>query len=244
MIRLTSRFANPGQFIRLAAALLPWFSLAALVSFAAGLYLALWNSPPDYQQGETVRIMYVHVPAAWAGVMLYVAMALAAGVGLVARHALADIFCVAAAPVGAVLVALCLVTGSLWGEPTWGTWWVWDARLTSVLILFLLYCGYILLRQAFDDHERGSRAGFYLLLIGVVNIPIVRFSVDWWHTLHQGASVLRLSGPTVDPHMLHPLLLMALAFSLYAACLILIRMRTELTRRRLEAAERLEDESF
>src|ERR1700691_1043560 len=165
---LTSRFANPRQFTRLAEKLMPWLGAAALIAFAFGLYLALIASPPDYQQGETVRIMYIHVPAAWMGLMLYVAMAVAAGTGLVARHALADVFCVAAAPVGAVLVALCLITGSIWGKPTWGAWWVWDARLTSVLVLFLLYCGYIVLRHAYDDHERGGNAGAILLLAGAV----------------------------------------------------------------------------
>jgi heme exporter protein C len=180
--------------------------------------------------------MYIHVPAAWTGMMLYAAMAIAAGVGLVARHTLADIFCVAAAPVGAVLVAICLITGSIWGRPTWGAWWAWDARLTSVLILFLTYCGYIVLRQSFDDHERGFRASAILLLVGAVNIPIVRFSVNWWHTLHQPASVLRLSGPTIDPQMLRPLLLMGLAFMFYAAWLIFLRMRTELLARRIETA--------
>jgi heme exporter protein C len=168
-------------------------------------------------------------------------MAVAAAVGLVWRHALADVFCVAAAPVGAVLVALCLVTGSIWGRPTWGAWWAWDARLTSVLILFLVYCGYIVLRQSFDDHERGFRASAVLLLVGAVNIPIVRFSVDWWHTLHQPASVLRLSGPTIDAQMLRPLLLMGLAYGFYAAFLILMRMKTELLARRIEAAMILDD---
>ena len=189
-----TRFANPTQFLWLADRLLPWLAGAALAAFGVGLYYALFNSPPDYQQGETVRIMYVHVPAAWVGMGLYLSMAIAAGVGLVARHALADVFCVAAAPVGAVLVGLCLVTGSLWGKPTWGAWWVWDARLTSVLILFLLYCGYIALRQSFDDQERGGKAGAILLLVGAVNIPIVKFSVDWWNTLHQPASVFRKGG--------------------------------------------------
>jgi heme exporter protein C len=238
-----TRFANPGKFLRLAERLLPWLGGGAVIAFIAGLYFALYASPPDYQQGETVRIMYVHVPAAWVGLMLYVVMAIASVFGLVARHALADIFCVAAAPVGAVLVGLCLVTGSLWGFPTWGTWWVWDARLTSVLILFLLYAGYIVLRRSFDDHEKGTKAGAILLLVGVVNIPIVRFSVDWWHTLHQPASVLRMSGPSVDPAMLKPLLIMALAFSLYAAFTVLFRMRTELLARRIEAMEILKDEN-
>src|ERR1700743_95527 len=198
-MNLTARFANPGKFMRLAEKLTPWFGVASILFFAMGLYLALAASPPDYQQGETVRIMYVHVPAAWVGLMLYVTMGLFAGVGLVARHALADIFCVAAAPVGATLVGICLITGSIWGKPTWGTWWVWDARLTSVLILFLLYCGYIVLRNAFDDHQRGAKASAILLLVGVINIPIVRFSVNWWHTLHQPASVLRMGGSAIAP---------------------------------------------
>ena len=232
----TSRFANPGQFLRLSAMLMPWLAGLSIVFFGVGIYFALFNSPPDYQQGETVRIMYVHVPAAWMGMMIYAAMAVAAAVGIVARHALADIFCVAAAPVGTVFVALCLITGSIWGHPTWGAWWAWDARLTSVLILFLTYCGYIVLRQSFDDYERGFRASAILLLVGAVNIPIVRFSVDRWNTLHQPASVLRLSGPSMDAHMLRPLLLMGSAYSFYGAFLVLMRMRTELIARRIEAA--------
>jgi heme exporter protein C len=238
----TSRFANPGKFLRLAERLMPLFAVASVVTFGAGLYLALFNSPPDYQQGETVRIMYIHVPAAWMGMMIYAAMAVAAGVGLVARHTLADIFCVAAAPVGAVFVALCLITGSIWGRPTWGAWWVWDARLTSVLILFLIYCGYIVLRQSFDEHERGFRGSAILILVGAVNIPIVRFSVDWWNTLHQPAGVLRMSGSTVDAHMLRPLLVMVLAYSFFGAFLVLMRMRTEILRRCVEAAALLEDD--
>ena len=207
-----STFANPGKFLRFADRLLPWLGIAALASFAAGIYFALYASPPDYQQGETVRIMYVHVPAAWMSLMLYVAMAGAAGVGLVLRHRLTDVFCVAAAPVGAVLTLVCLITGSLWGKPGWGAYWVWDARLTSVLILFLLYCGYISLRRAFDDHGAGGKAGAILLLLGAVNIPIIHFSVQWWNTLHQGESILRMNGPTIAPGMLKPLLIMALAY--------------------------------
>jgi heme exporter protein C len=238
---LTSRFASPGNFTRLAQRLMPVCAVLACVAFAVGLYFALVASPPDYQQGETVRIMYVHVPAAWIGIMLYIAMAIAAAVSLVARHILADIFCVAAAPVGAVLVALCLVTGSLWGKPTWGTWWVWDARLTSVLILFLLYCGYIVLRNAFEDHDKGGRAGAIFLLIGAVNIPVVRFSVDWWHTLHQPASVLRIGGSSLAPEMLKPLLVMGAAYSFYAAYLVLLRMRIILLIRKAEAQQRNAD---
>jgi len=236
-----SRFANPGKFLRLADRLLPWLGTAAIVSFAYGLYLALYASPPDYQQGETVRIMYVHVPAAWMGLVIYVAMAIIAGIGLVARHALADIFCTAAAPVGAVLTALCLITGSLWGQPTWGAWWVWDARLTSVLILFFLYCGYILLRHSFDDHDKGGKAGAILLLVGIVNIPIIHFSVLWWNTLHQPPSVFRLTGPSIAPGMLKPLLAMAFAYLLYAKSVILLRMKTELLARKIETTEMLDD---
>jgi heme exporter protein C len=240
---LTTYFANPGRFLRLASNLMPFCAVMGLAAFGYGLYLALVASPPDYQQGETVRIMYVHVPAAWVGIMLYVGMAIAAGVGLVARHTLADIFCVAAAPVGATLVALCLITGSIWGKPTWGAWWVWDARLTSVLILFLLYCGYIVLRHSFNDHDKGGKAGAILLLIGAVNIPIVRFSVDWWHTLHQPASVLRMGGSSLDPAMLKPLLVMAVGYMFYAALVVLMRMRTEITNRRIEATAMRDDEA-
>jgi heme exporter protein C len=232
---LTHYFANPASFLRFAQVAQPLSALAATLCFAYGLHLALWHSPPDYQQGETVRIMYVHVPAAWAGLALYAAMAVAAAVGIVSRLAMADVFCVAAAPVGAVLVATCLVTGSIWGKPTWGAWWVWDARLTSVLILFLLYCGYLALRHAFDDHERGAKAGFILLLIGAVNIPIVRFSVDWWHTLHQPASLLRAGGAAIAPEMLRPLLIMGLAYAFYSACVVMMRMRAVLAARRIES---------
>jgi heme exporter protein C len=231
-----SYLANPGRFTRFADRVLPWLALVAAVAFAAGLYLGLYASPPDYQQGETVRIMYIHVPAAWFGMAIYAAMALAAGVGIVLRHALADLFCVAAAPVGAALVALCLITGSIWGQPTWGTWWVWDARLTSVLILFLLYIGYMVLRHAFEDEARGAKAGAILLLVGVVNIPIIKFSVEWWNTLHQPASVLRLDGPSIHPSMLTPLLVMALAYGCLSAALIMLRVKTILLRRKAALA--------
>lgn len=232
---ITRYFLNPNRFLQLARYVQPFCLLIALLCFGYGLYLALWQSPPDYQQGETVRIMYIHVPAAWVGIMLYTTMAIAAGLSLVSRLAMADVFCTAAAPVGAMLVAICLATGSIWGKPTWGAWWVWDARLTSVLILFLLYCGYIVLRSAFDDHERGSKAGAILLIVGAVNIPIVRFSVDWWHTLHQPASVLRPNGSAIAPEMLRPLLVMALGYCFYTAFLVLMRMRAVLITRRIEA---------
>ncbi len=233
-MNLFSRFAQPAHFIRLARWLIPILALGSVLAFAFGLYYALFASPPDYQQGEMVRIMYVHVPAAWIGMGLYSAMAVAAAVGLVTRHTLADIFCVATAPVGAVFVALCLVTGSLWGKPTWGAWWVWDARLTSVLIMFFLYCGVIALRHSFDDDERGGKASAILLLVGAVNIPIVKFSVDWWHTLHQPASLLRAKGVAIAPEMLRPLLMMGTAYALYAAWLIVLRMQTVLCARAID----------
>lgn len=228
------RFANPARFMRLSAILLPWSVGATVLLLAAGLYLALWASPPDYQQGETVRIMYVHVPAAWMALFVYANMAAAAAVGLVWRHPLADLFCKAVAPVGAGFTAICLVTGSLWGQPMWGAWWVWDARLTSVLILFFLYLGYMALVNAFDDPTRGLRAGAILVLVGVVNLPIIKFSVDWWNTLHQPASVSRIGAPALDPSMLTPLLVMALAFTAFFVMLALIRTRTEILNRKIQ----------
>ena len=233
------RFANPARFQRLSAALLPWSAGATAVLLAAGLYLSLFASPADYQQGETVRIMYVHVPAAWMALFVYTNMAAAAAVGLVWKHPLADLFVKAAAPVGAGFTAICLITGSLWGEPMWGTWWVWDARLTSVLVLFFLYLGYMALVNAFDDPTRGTRAGAILVLVGFVNVPIIKFSVDWWNTLHQPASILRMGGPSIDPSMFWPLLVMLAAFTFLFATLHLAAMRAEIFRRRIRTAELL-----
>jgi heme exporter protein C len=232
---MISRWANPARFSRMSAKVLPWCSWGSLAVLAAGLYLALVAAPPDYQQGEAVRIMYVHVPAAWMALSVYLFIAVASGVALVARHPLADIAARAAAPIGACFTFVCLATGSLWGRPMWGTWWVWDARLTSVLVLFFLYLGYIALVNAFDDPARGARAGSVLALVGVVNLPIIKFSVDWWNTLHQPASVLRLGGPSIARSMLVPLLVMAVGFSLLFAALLLVRMRTLLNERRVLA---------
>lgn len=228
------RFANPARFLRLAALVLPWVSALSAILFAAGLYLALVASPGDYQQGDTVRIMYVHVPAAWMSMFTYTSMAVAAACALVWRHPLAEVYARAAAPVGAGFTLLCLVTGSLWGQPMWGTWWVWDARLTSVLILFFLYLGYMALVDAFDDPARGNRAGSILLLVGVVNVPIIKFSVDWWNTLHQPASVIRMGGPTIDGTMLWPLLLLAGAFQTYFIAVVILRIRAELAERKIQ----------
>jgi heme exporter protein C len=229
------RFANPARFMRLSAALLPWCGAAAAVLLALGLYLALFVAPPDYQQGEAVRIMFVHVPAAWMASFVYALMAVASAVALIWRHPLADIAAESAAPLGAGFTLLCLVTGSLWGERMWGSWWVWDARLTSVLVLFFLYLGYLALVNAFDEPGRGARAGAILALVGIVNLPIIKFSVDWWNTLHQPASVFRLGGPTIDASMLWPLLIMALGFMLFFVTLLLIRMRTALLDAKIRA---------
>ena len=230
-----NRFANPTRFLRLAAAILPWSAGVTVLTLGAGFVLALLVSPPDYQQGEAVRIMYVHVPAAWMAMFVYANMAIAAAVGLVWKHPLADLFAKAAAPVGAGFTAVCLISGSLWGAPMWGTWWVWDARLTSVLILFFLYLGYIALVNAFDDPNRGSAAGNVLLLVGAVNIPVIKFSVDWWNTLHQPASVVRLGGPALAGSMLWPLLVMALGFTAYFVTVVLLRLRSEILGRKIQS---------
>ena len=224
--------ANPARFMRLSAKALPWCGWAAVAVLAAGLYWSLVLAPPDYQQGDAVRIMYVHVPAAWWALSVYLFVATASAVALVWRHPLAEVAARAAAPIGAAFTFVCLATGSLWGRPMWGTWWVWDARLTSVLILFFLYLGYIALANAFDDPSRGGKAASVLALVGVVNLPIIKFSVDWWNTLHQPASVMRLGGPTVALSMLAPLLVMATGFGLSFAALLMVRMRTALNERR------------
>lgn len=229
------RFANPARFTRLADAVLPWSLAATAVAFAVGLYLALVASPPDYQQSETVRIMYVHVPSAWMAMAGYMFLAGASFAGLVWKHPLAHLAGKAAAPIGLVFTGLALITGAIWGKPMWGTWWVWDARLTSVLILFFLYLGYIALWQAIDDPDKAARAAAILALVGVINIPIIRFSVDWWNTLHQPASVIRAGGPSLHPDMLVPLLVMAVAFMAYFATVLLWRIKGELAERRLHA---------
>src|ERR1700674_772162 len=215
------RFANPTRFMRLSAAALPALGWLTALLLGAGLVLALFVAPPDYQQGESVRIMFVHVPAAIMAEGVYYFVALASFVALVWRHPLADIGAQAAAPLGAAFTLVCLITGSLWGRPMWGTWWAWDARMTSVLVLFFLYLGYIALVNAFDDPGRGARAGSLLALVGSVNVPIIKFSVDWWNTLHQPASVLRLHGPSIDISLLIPLLVMAVGFTLLFGWLLL-----------------------
>jgi len=233
-----SDLANPTRFLALVARLLPWMAGITALLFALGLYLG-FAAEGDYQQGETVRIMYVHVPAAWLSMMCYTVMAASAIGTLVWRHPLADVSAKTAAPLGAGFTLIALITGSLWGKPMWGTWWVWDARLTSVFVLFLMYLGLIALNRAMDDPSKAARVSAVLILVGFVNIPIIKFSVEWWNTLHQPASVVRLDGPTIDPEFLRPLLVMAVAFTVLFFTLHLAAMRNEILRRRVSAQRRL-----
>ncbi len=236
-IRKFSDLANPTRFLALAGRLLPWLSGLTALLFAVGLYLC-FSTEGDYQQGETVRIMYIHVPAAWLSMMCYSVMAISALGTLVWRHPLADVSARAAAPIGAAFTFLALVTGSLWGKPMWGTWWVWDARLTSVFVLFLMYLGLIALNRAFEDPSRAARVSAILILVGFVNIPIIKFSVEWWNTLHQPASVIRMDGPAIDAEFLRPLLVMAVAFTLLFFTLHMAAMRNEIWDRRMMAMRR------
>ena len=226
--------ANPQKFMALSAWLAPALGVAAAIAGAVGLGMGL-NAPPDYQQGATVLIMFVHVPAAWLGLMAYGCLAVSAFFGLVFRHALADAAARAAAPLGAGFTALALVTGSLWGRPMWGAWWVWDARLTSELILLLFYVGYLALQAAIDDEQKAARASAILALVGAVNLPIVHYSVVWWNSLHQGESIFVAGGPLLAAVYLWPLGLMALAYSLLFGALWLVRTRAEVWRRRAGA---------
>jgi heme exporter protein C len=221
------RYANPTKFVRLAERLNPWLIGATVLLLGSGLYFGLLDSPADYQQGESVRIMYVHVPSAWLGMAGYSVLAVASFFALVWRHPLADLIARAASPLGAAFTFLCLVTGSLWGKPMWGTWWAWDARLTSMLILFFLYLGHLALLNAFDDPMRGARPAAILAVAGFVNVPIIKFSVEWWHTLHQPASVTRFGMPAIDPAMLLPLLLMGLGYTAFFSTLLLVKVRSE-----------------
>lgn len=234
---IVTSLANPTRFLSIVAAVLPWMVGLTAVLFAVGLAMS-FTAPEDYQQGITVRIMFIHVPAAWLAMMCYSVMALSAIGTLVWRHPLADVSARAAAPIGAAFTFLALLTGSLWGKPMWGTWWVWDARLTSVFVLFLMYLGLIALNRAMDDPARSAKVSAIIILVGFVNIPIIKFSVDWWNTLHQPASVLRLDGPTIHSSMLYPLLIMALAFTMLFFTLHFMAMRNEIWRRRVASMRR------
>jgi heme exporter protein C len=225
--------ANPGRLLSVANRALPFLWAGAAVFLAIGLYGALAFAPADYQQGETVRIMFVHVPAAWLALLVYTIMAAASAVAMIFRHPLADFAAKAAAPIGAVFCFLALVTGSLWGRPMWGAWWVWDARLTSMFVLLLLYLGYIAIWQAIEDQHRAAAVARIVALAGFINIPLVKFSVDWWNSLHQPASVLRFGGPSIHMSMLWPLLVMALAYGLLFLALHLTALRSEIMARRI-----------
>ena len=230
--------ANPTRFLALADRVVPWFAIMSALILAIGLYMS-FTAPEDYQQGITVRIMYIHVPFAWLAMMCYTLMAISALGTVVWRHPLADVALKSAAPIGAVFTALTLLTGSIWGKPMWGTWWEWDARMTSVLILFLMYLGIISLTRALDDPTRSARAAAIITLVGFINIPIIKFSVDWWNTLHQPASIIRLGRPTIYPSMLWPLLVMAVGFTMLFFTLHLMAMRNEIFRRRVAAMRQI-----
>lgn len=230
--------AQPENFRKFCRVAVPLLLALGVAVLGLGVYQALWASPPDYQQGEFVRLMYVHVPSAWLGLGMYVALALAAGVFLVWKTPMAEVMAHSIAPVGAVFTALCLVTGMMWGKPIWGAYWVWDARLTSVLVLWFLYLGYIALADAFEGSPRGGLPAAMLALVGIVNLPIIKFSVEWWNTLHQPASVFRVSGPALAPEMMAPLMLMFLGTALLSAVAVLWRAQALLMMRRVRRLKR------
>ena len=232
-----TKLANPTRFLKLAGILIPIFGVLAAAFLVVGLYMS-FAAPEDYQQGMTVRIMFIHVPFAWLAMMVYSTMAISALGTLVWRHPLADVAAKVAAPIGATFTALALITGALWGRPMWGTYWVWDARLTSVFVLFIMYLGIIALHRAMDDPGRAARSAAIITLVGVVNLPIIKFSVDWWNTLHQPASVFRADGPTIHPTLLWPLLIMALGFTFLFIFMHLQAMRGEIWSRRLTSLRR------
>jgi heme exporter protein C len=231
--------ANPTRFLSLADRVLPWLTGATVLAFVIGLY-QVSQAPDDYQQGATVKIMFLHVPAAWLAMFGWTLMTMSALGTLVWRHPLADVAAKAAAPLGAAFTLLCLITGSLWGRPMWGTYWVWDARLTSVFVLFLMYLGVIALWRTIEEPTRAGRVVAILTLVGAINIPIIKYSVDFWNTLHQPASVVRLDGPTIHSSILIPLLIMALAFTLLFVTLHVAAMRNEILRRRVRTMQLLQ----
>jgi heme exporter protein C len=228
-------YANPTRFLKLVQVMLPWLVGLCVIFFAAGLYMSFFMAPEDYQQGNTVRIMYIHVPAAWLSMMCYSVMTLSSIGTLVWKHPLADVSAKSAAPIGAAFTFMALVTGSLWGKPMWGTYWVWDARLTSVLVLLIMYLGLMTLWRTMEDPIKAGKAAAVLTLVGALNLPVIKFSVDWWNTLHQPASVVRMDGPTIHPDILWPLIVMATAFTLFFFVIHLMAMRNEIMRRRVRA---------
>jgi len=229
------KLASPPHFYRVAGVLVAWFAWPAFLLIVAGLYGGLVLAPPDYQQGDAFRIIYVHAPSAWMSLMVYVLMALSAAIGLIWRIKISHAVAASCAPIGASFTFAALATGALWGQPMWGTWWVWDARLTSELILLFLYLGYIALRSAIDDPQRADRASAVLAIVGVINVPIIHYSVVWWNTLHQAPSVTKMAAPSISMSMLVPLLMMILGFTLYFVALLLTRVRGEVLRRERSA---------
>jgi heme exporter protein C len=231
IVRFFHQLSSPKYFYNLSGRFIAWLGWACFILIAMGLYLGLVVAPPDYQQGDSYRIMFIHVPSAWMSLFIYVVMAVSSAIGLIWRIKLAEVIAISSAPIGASFTALALATGSLWGKPMWGTWWVWDARLTSELLLLFLYLGVIALYNAVEDKRTAARAAGILAIVGVVNIPIIHYSVEWWNTLHQGPTVAKFGAPSIHPSMLGPLLIMAIAFKLYYVMLVLLRSRCEVLER-------------
>ena len=230
---MKNQFVNPGFLVKYIKPLTPWFGGISIILLLVGLWFSLYQSPIDYQQGNAVRIMYVHVPSAWMSMGIYSFIALSSFFGLIYGHITAFTLAKAAAPIGATFTAICLISGSAWGKPMWGTWWVWDARLTSVLILFFFYIGYIVFSKSFNDFSKSEKFSSILAIIGLVNLPIIKFSVDYWNTLHQPASISKFGAPSIHIDMLIPLLIMFLAFIFIFIHLLMIRLQLELNNRRL-----------
>src|SRR5437763_7896187 len=229
------KFAAPANFYPLAGKMIPWFTGITIALFAVGLYFSFFVAPTDCQQGESYRIIFIHVPAAWMGMFLYVLLAIYAGLGWAFNARLGSMMATAIAPTGAIFTFISLVTGSLWGRPAWGVYWVWDARMTSTLILLFLYIGFISLQAAIDDPRRADRAGAVLALVGVINVPIIYFSVQWWNTLHQGATIRLLNKPTMAPPMLAAMLVLLAACWMYSIAVVLVRVRCIIREREREA---------
>ena len=228
------KFANPSHFQKLSSKVYPIAFILGVALLIIGLFYSFFGSPPDYLQGETVRIMYVHVPCAWFSLFVYSVMAICSFVSIVFKHTLADIISRACAPIGASFTLATLITGSIWGKPTWGTWWVWDARLTSELILLFIYIGHILISNAYDDIRKGDRNAAILTLIGIINLPIIKWSVDWWNTLHQPASISKFSSPSIDSSMMTPLFFMTFSFLFFFLTIVLLRIKSEIILRKIE----------